>query len=154
MRHFLRAWRNKWRFAVILAYFSHFFNHFSHFWHVFCPFHDQAEIHSVPYHPIKSRRMSSQNKGNICIFCFKSHATFLDFNFFKNGEFLSAGQRTSLLTKSEILLKNWNPKFTTLLCACITSWLTWRHHFRIFFRIVWHFFALLTRVLYISQPGW
>ena len=43
--HFLRVWRHKKRFAVILTYFFALSDRFSHFWHVFCQFCDQAEIH-------------------------------------------------------------------------------------------------------------
>ena len=71
-----------------------------------------------------------------------------------NGEFLSTGRRPSLVMKSGILLKNWNPKIITSLFACVTSWLTRECHFRIFFRTFWPFLALLTRVLHISRPGW
>ena len=42
---FLRVWRHKKRFAVILTYFFALFDRFSYFWHVFCQFYDQAEIH-------------------------------------------------------------------------------------------------------------
>ena len=43
--HFLRVWRHKKRFAVILTYFFALSDRFSHFWHVFCQFRGQAEIH-------------------------------------------------------------------------------------------------------------
>ena len=72
----------------------------------------------------------------------------------KYGEFLSTGQRTSLVMKSGILLKNWNPKTTVSLFPYVTSWLTWTRHFRIFFRTFWPFLALLTCVLYVLRPGW
>ena len=57
--HFLRVWRHKKRFPVILTYFFALSDRFSHFWHVFCLFSWPA-WNPLSYRPIKNRHLSTK----------------------------------------------------------------------------------------------